>query len=591
MDSSQDLGSSGGGVHEALAAGEVRLSPGHRVGRYTVRRLIGVGGMGCVYEADDVELSRVVALKVLRHQGRAADHNSARLRLLREGQAMARLSHPNVVPVYGVDSVDGMVFIAMEYVAGETLRSWLRDTSRTWQEILDVVLQAGAGLAAAHAEGIIHRDFKPGNVLVGADGRARVMDFGLARGQDSPSGMVTPVGMHATADFLASQPITKAGAVVGTPAYMAPEQHFGRTADGKSDQFAFSVTLYEALFRRRPFPEDRGFRGLARAKDRGEIIRPPRSAGVPRWLGAAVMRGLAARKVDRFASMTAMLSFLRRRRRRRLPLVLGGAGALLVAGGVGATVLLQDDPCDAGLERVDALWSTAERDRVFAALRAGEGSHAAETFDRVTAQLDGWAARWRTAYTDACRGPQSAAVEETVACLGRSRAALAAAVQTLSQPGPGLVDAAVAVASSLPSADRCQRPTGPEIAAPAEEIRAEVDAIASTLAEAEVLEVAGRFADGLALAEDAVSAAEAVGYEPVLARALRLQGNLLERGGKREAAAAVLERAYVTAVSAGDDRTAHRSILPLCVLRILGLRQKKICYFRELSTPQNKPLT
>jgi len=566
--SSQDIPEADPAVAEALAAGEVLMPPGHRVGRYTVRHLLGVGGMSCVYLADDPELSRVVALKVLRNKPGLMDEDSARRRLVREGQAMARLSHENVVRVFGVDSEGEMVFIAMEYVQGVTLRKWLKQKKRRWSEVLDLLLQAGEGLAAAHAEGIIHRDFKPGNVLVASDGRARVMDFGLARGQDSPSGMVAPPSGVTSTDFLASQPITKAGAVVGTPAYMAPEQHFGRTADAKSDQFAFCVTLYEGLFGRRPFPEDRGFRRLARAKDRGEVIKPPRGRKVPRWLTSAVMRGLSARKVDRWPSVRDLLTALRKRRRRQ-PMLMAAAGltAFAVTAAVGL-IVTGDDPCDAGAS-LDEYWGQAQREQLGVALAGSE--NAEPTAERVSRSIDAWTSDWRASYQTACEADDHEVSSRVRHCLERQKATLAATVETLTEPAGDLVDHAVQIAGSLPAPESCARGRGSKVAEVPEALRARVAAVEERLARAEVLEVAGRFDAGLAIAEDAVTDAESIDHAPLLGRALRIQGNLLERSGRRERAALILERAYVTAIAVSDDAEAARAARRLVNVHADGL--------------------
>src|SRR6185503_5153712 len=218
------------------------LTPGETVGRYVVLECIGSGSMGIVYTGQDPDLGRRVALKVLRSDSAGGSSGGARRRMLREAQAMARLSHPNVVTIYDVGMHGDEVFLAMELIDGGTLREWLRRARRSWREIVAVFRRAAEGLAAAHAVGLVHRDFKPDNVLVGNDGRVCVTDFGLAR----PSAA-------ASAERLAEPPpqgidsMTRTGAIVGTPAYMAPEQIEGGAADERSDLFAFCVAFYEAL--------------------------------------------------------------------------------------------------------------------------------------------------------------------------------------------------------------------------------------------------------------------------------------------------------------------------------------------------------
>ncbi|HET6585768.1 MAG TPA: serine/threonine-protein kinase, partial [Nannocystaceae bacterium] len=243
--STLELGASGGsrGLDSTGSPTDPRplLEPGTIVGeQYRVDGIIGAGAMGVVYRAHHLRLDRPVALKLQRTA--SLDH----ARLEREARAMAKLSHPHVVAVYDVGTWASDVYIAMEFVDGWSLRAWLEATKRPWKVALDTCMQAGRGLAAAHAAGIIHRDFKPDNVLVGMDGRVRVADFGIARGSAMP---VRAEGEDGNA---LGPDLTATGGMPGTPAYMAPEQ-FGGVADAKSDVFSFCVVLYEALFGQRPF--------------------------------------------------------------------------------------------------------------------------------------------------------------------------------------------------------------------------------------------------------------------------------------------------------------------------------------------------
>ncbi|WP_224240486.1 protein kinase domain-containing protein [Hyalangium gracile] len=278
---------------------EPPLRPGAVLGRYVISRVLGVGGMGVVYAAEDPRLGRKVALKLLRST--LADAGERQARLLREAQAMASLSHPNVLPVFDLGTEGGQVFLAMELVEGPTLAGWLRDRQRPWRQVLGLFLEAGRGLAAAHRAGLVHRDFKPANVLVGADGRPRVTDFGLVRMEAAEE----PAGMLALAAG-AEPSLTRAGAVPGTPAYMSPEQLAGRPVDARGDQFSFCVALYEALYGLRPFAAD------APAEHRWTLRRPERGPRLPRAVKAALARGLALEPGERFASMDALLEALSR---------------------------------------------------------------------------------------------------------------------------------------------------------------------------------------------------------------------------------------------------------------------------------------
>jgi class 3 adenylate cyclase/predicted Ser/Thr protein kinase len=280
---------------------------GARIGRYRVLREVGAGSMGRVYAAEDPDLGREVALKVLRSP-EGADREGRRARLLREARAMARLAHPNVITVYEVAEADEQIFIAMELVHGATLGRWLRDAPRGWRAVADVLCAAGRGLSAAHAAGIVHRDFKPDNVLVGDDGRVRVTDFGLAQvgAGEAPAASGVPAAPSGTPE-LALTALTASGALVGTPAYMAPEQLRGDPTDERSDLFSFCVAFWEALYGERPFA-GRDLEELHTAVAAGAIRPPPEGRAVPRSLQDALRRGLQPARGDRPASMAALLA-------------------------------------------------------------------------------------------------------------------------------------------------------------------------------------------------------------------------------------------------------------------------------------------
>mgnify|MGYP002777794624 CR=1 FL=1 len=303
-----------------------------RIGRFRLLERIGAGAMGQVFAAQDEQLGRRVALKLL-HPERA-ETPEGRLALLREAQALARLAHPNVVSIFEVGEHGEAVFLAMEFVAGQTLDAWLAasDAPRSWRSILDIFLAAGGGLAAAHAAGLVHRDFKPSNVIVGDDGRVRVVDFGLARAQRADA----PENPPASAE-LAALALTTTGAIAGTPAYMAPEVLAGQPADASADLYAFCVALYEALHGVRPHQGDNLF-ALALAKSTDPITRAPTGADVPRWLTEVVARGLSRAREDRWPSMRALLAELERdrsgpwRRRAAAAAAITAAAALAALG-------------------------------------------------------------------------------------------------------------------------------------------------------------------------------------------------------------------------------------------------------------------
>ncbi|MCX4245173.1 protein kinase domain-containing protein [Paraliomyxa miuraensis] len=296
----------GAGVDDRTLTEEGDLQ---QIGHFTVLHEIAEGGMGVVYAAHDDQLGRKVAIKLLHARG---DHgDQAHERMIREARALARLSHPNVVQVHEVGTFEGKTFVAMEYVEGQTLRRWLEAGPHSWRDVLDIFRQAGQGLAAAHRAGIVHRDFKPDNVVVSKDQRVKVLDFGLAR-WNADGGQLEgeePELSHDShpPDADEERSLTRTGFVLGTPAYMSPEQHEGEAADARSDQFGFCVALYEALYGRRPFP-GRTFAKLSRAITKGAPLPPPSGTEVPRWVHQVVMRGLSRDPSERFPSMDALLT-------------------------------------------------------------------------------------------------------------------------------------------------------------------------------------------------------------------------------------------------------------------------------------------
>ena len=285
------------------------LATGELVGRYHVVAHIGSGAMGTVYAAHDPELDRKVALKLVRTRRVAG--SLGRSRLQREALALARLSHPNVVAIHDVGVRGDEVWLAMEYVEGRTVARWLAESTRTWPEVLDVMIRVGRGLEAAHASGLVHRDVKPDNVMIGGDShssyRVVVTDFGLARAMERRESGVAQASEPSPLD----SEMTHAGALLGTPAYMSPEQLAGHIADAKSDQFGFAVMLWEALFGRRPFGGANACE-LAAAVLGGSIRAPRRGHGVPTGLRRIVERGLARDPSQRHPSIGAMVSALER---------------------------------------------------------------------------------------------------------------------------------------------------------------------------------------------------------------------------------------------------------------------------------------
>jgi serine/threonine protein kinase len=276
-----------------------------RIGRYCVLEPLGMGACGVVLAAHDPELDRRVALKLLREIASAGEQRSeARERLLREARAMARVTHPNVVGVYDVGTFDDQVFVAMDLVEGQTLRSFLASHTLPLHEVLELFVQAGKGLWAAHGAGLVHRDFKPDNVLVGDDGRVRVTDFGLASVHAQPTRAADQVldsGVHALGVSL-----TVSGVALGTPRYMAPEQHLSASVDARADQFAFAVALYEGLTGEHPFPA-LAYGELKTRVLSGHIEPCPAFQALPAPLQDCLRRALQTRPEERYPTMEELL--------------------------------------------------------------------------------------------------------------------------------------------------------------------------------------------------------------------------------------------------------------------------------------------
>ncbi|MBZ5715534.1 tetratricopeptide repeat protein [Nannocystis pusilla] len=448
---------------EGAASPRPREQP-TRIGRFTVIRELGSGGMGVVYAAYDEQLDRKLAIKLL-HGDPDRDASQGHARLLREAQALARLSHPNVVAIYEVGSFFEHVFLAMEYVQGASLRAWLEAAPRPWREVLRVFAQAGRGLAAAHAAGLVHRDFKPDNAIVGDDGRVRVLDFGLARAPETTEAQATDEQRTTVVsrNTLGSQ-LTVAGAVVGTPAYIAPELYMRLPADARSDQFAFCVALWEALYGQRPFLGET-LQALALTICEGRVTPPPPGRRVPAWLHAALLRGLDPDPARRFPTMDALLAAIDRDPERARVRLLGAAVLLCVAGmiGLGARNVMasREGLCSGGAARITSVWGQVQKDSLTAALTATGLPYARDTAARVNLRLDAYAAAWAAAHRDACedtavRKEQSQELLELrMACLEGRRAALAETVALLHEAEAATLERAVQATQELPAIEPC----------------------------------------------------------------------------------------------------------------------------------------
>lgn len=512
-----------------------------QLGRLRLLERLGAGAMGTVFAAYDPRLDRKVAVKVLRT-------NEASARVLAEARALARLAHPHVVAVHDADEVDGLVFIVMELAPGVPLRAWT-SAPRDWRDVVRVLREAGAGIAAAHAAGLVHRDIKPDNILVGED-RTRVVDFGLANalGDDTTS--------------------------AGTPFYMAPEVLAGAAATPASDQFSFGVTMYEALYGKRPYDvaaassaDTVPAEAYARARDEllaelqqaarcaGSALRPP-GTHAPPWLHAIVTRALAAEPADRFASVAELVAALGRVRRRRTRLV--AIAALGIAAGATASALAfqrtPGDPCSGGPARVAAVWNDDVRARVRVGL--GDAPWTAQTIGAIDAHAE----RWQLGFRRVCaatrlHGEQSdTLLDLRMRCLDRALSRLDALARALASEADASARAAAPTAvGELPLTETCETMTSAaELAMPTDPAqRAKAVAVESELDRAWAAFVLGRYQDARPILAAGEAALEGVAAPRLRAAVLVLAASVEARIGDPQVARRRLDDALLAAAEAG----------------------------------------
>jgi tetratricopeptide (TPR) repeat protein len=582
--------------------GEAGLEKGASLGRYVVLGLLGRGGMGEVYAAYDPELDRKIAVKLLRaHQGLETGAEG-RTRLLREAQAIARLSHPNVVVVYDVGTFKESVFIAMEFVEGNTIGYWLTAADRPWRQVLDVYLAAGRGLEAAHAAGLVHRDFKPENVMLTRTGQVRVMDFGLARVQGDTEAAPDPAEAAARAAALAATlvdlsdatvkiggarpgapnigtssshylglKLTQTGAILGTPAYMSPEQFGGQGGDARSDQFSFCVALYEGLYGRRPFEGDKPTTLMANVVT-GNVTEPPADTRVPGWIRRVLLRGLGTKPEDRFPSMTDLLAALARdpavRRRRWLG---AAAGAVFVAGSALGAARLgagHHTVCAGGPARAATAWGPERREALAGAFNKSGNRNAAAVLAAVEQQLDHYVGRWEAMYLDSCeathvRGEQSAEVLDLrMTCLDERLSSVRALGEVLAAADKTTVDNAASAVSALPTLERCadvamlkavvKPPDDPAK-------RAEVAKLQPGAAKLAVLASAGLCNEAKQIGPPLLDRTRVLGYQPLEAEVALAFGRMGDKCIDPAASLTYDEEAVLAAEASNDDDAAIRA--------------------------------
>ncbi|MEM6294019.1 MAG: protein kinase [Myxococcota bacterium] len=515
------------------------------IGRYEIREELGRGGMGRVLEAWDPSLNRLVAIKVILS---TALSSTSRERFTREAETLAALQHPNVIPVYDVGEIDDAPYFVMERIDGVTLDVWARQ--RRIAEIIACLRDAGEGLAAVHRAGVLHRDFKPANVIVGADGRPRVGDFGLA-GVD----LVDTAPLDGPTDAS----LTKTGAVMGTLPYMAPELLDGGKATPASDQFAFCVSMFEVVYGRLPFLGTTP-RALSSAIRTGPLPTPRTEHVVPRRIRRVLERGLAADANDRFGSMRDLLRALRPNR--RLPLVGLGAAAAATAAFVLATPAHAD--CSAPARALEATYDATARAEIQAAFTASDHPHAADSARSTLAGLDAYARTWVDGATATCRASNDgtiadAALDLQTHCHRRTLQGFAAAVASLRNPTEHHIRRGPEFVAGLRTAHVCADTAALErlLVLPTDAAQtAEEDTLSPVLAEANARVLVDDFDGAWVQLEQHADAFERATYPPIAIRVLELRARVLLHRQDLDGAKALSLRAQQQAV---EHRLDHQA--------------------------------
>ncbi|RKH98155.1 hypothetical protein D7Y04_24705 [Corallococcus sp. AB038B] len=594
-----------------------QVAQGTLLGRYVVLERLGAGGMGVVHAAYDPSLDRRIGLKLLRAPTSTSGSQGGTERLLREAQAAARTRHPHVVAVHDVGTFGDVVFIAMELVDGGTVRQHLLEATRPWRDVVRLYIQAGRGLAAAHAAGVVHRDFKPDNVLVDKEGRARVTDFGLARLESTEDvgtdAAVPTLGPGKTASLKSTpgdaapkvaagealsptvaagealSPTVAAGealsptvaadeaslpkgspggaappkgaplvtSVAGTPGYIAPEVLTGSPADARSDQYAFCISLYEGLHGQKPSAAEAG--GLANRSN------------VPRAVHALIVRGLSPEPGVRHASMTVLLDALERAAfpRTSAKMAAAGVGAGLLAIAAAVVFARGPSPCADDPTRLQGIWDADRKAALLKAFQATGAPDAVAAYEATARTLDAYASGWNDSRRDAClatheHGTQSTAVLDLrTHCLERRRRELTALTEVLFSADRVGVASAPEAAQALSPLSRCADvealsqpvppPERPEVAARVKAAYAKLDDARARLG-------ADRWQDAVDRVAPIVKEAETLGYKPLLGEALLIEGEA--RAFLRdESAEPALRRAMLASLSGRDDLRAAEALV------------------------------
>ena len=578
------------------------LPRGASIGRYLIIERLGSGGMGVVYAAYDPDLNRKVAIKLLRSQP-GAMASQGRARLLREAQSMARLSHPNVVAVYDVGVAFDQVFVAMEFIEGSTLGEWLSKPRRS-ADILRVFVEAGQGLAAAHHANIIHRDFKPDNVMIGRDGRARVMDFGVARDVSQPISDPGPsllpsraaaVELDLTlpeqssrglAALAVSSPLTQEGALMGTPRYMSPEQFRGQPSDARSDQFSFCIALYEAVCGQPPFAGD-NLGELAMQVFQGHVRAFPPEKRVPKWLRGVLLRGLRVKPVERYPSLQALLDDLspeRRKRRRRLLLaVTSGVSllllALLLTGAYRGRQALLAQRCSAAEAQLAPVFGDAVKAQSRLGLRKTNRPYAEDVWHRVESNVTRYLTDWQTMRSETCQarfvaGSLSPELHaRSLRCLDGRLQEVAAFMTMLQHADDQVLDSAVEQSSDLALLEPCGDPHFlQQLAGEQAAERERMDLLSRELSEARLFRNGGRLQQAKERAQRVLASAQQLASLPFQARSEWELSRIESASGDPYAAYHHAVAAAALGIRGGDFLTAAAAFTDLMYLSQVSQR-------------------
>ena len=522
------------------------------IGRYEVLDSLGQGGMSTVVRAHDPRLKREVALKVIRSDLPELDQS----RLVREAQALARLNHPNVVQVLDVGLEDGRVFVAMELIEGETVRDWWEAVEPSEDELLEVFEQAGRGLSAAHRAGIVHRDFKPDNAMLDADGTVRVMDFGIALPTDVDHEHITTQEQESlNLPPMTASVMTKPGAMIGTPSYMPPEQLLGDKVDARADQFAFAVALWEGITGLRPF-FGHNKSELINAVDQG--VRRP-DAGMTKPVFRVLRRALSPQPQDRWPDIDSMLRALSAARRPpRLRQAAPWLGAAALAAGAAGLAVDGESDCEDISHAMDRVWTAQRKQQTSNGIASSQTPFAAATAARIEEQLDQYVTQWAQTREATCAA-QTAAAPGVVACLTRQVRDLDALLTVLRDTETDTATGASGAVAALSPPRAClddeglrtpvaiQRPVDPE---KAEQLR-------QRLAIERARHAAGGYEASLAASAELATLADALGDPSLRAQAWMLVGKNALSLGDRDRAEAALTEAYFAAEPTGGPIVAQ----------------------------------